>query len=225
MQPQPDVMSELAMKRSRQAAVLLLLSGLLIAATIVYGGYRLADSQKQIDALDRSIEQRKTELTTLEAQLAKKKLELEAVNTMYGQMWRSSPQLASQIRAAETKAFEAVPAAAAAIARVYLHISEEAQRPFAQEMAKQLRARDFRVAGIELVKTWRGAAITEVRYFTERNDQAEKTDLSSIATPLKSAGLAPLERFVRSSGRVPPRQYEIWFGRDVLTPSAGPGAP
>jgi hypothetical protein len=210
---EPNAAGDLYARRSRQAAVILLASGLLIVAAISFSARELARRSAEIAALDKQIAAKQGELKHLEEELHKKSLALQAADLALTDVRQSSPAAAATVKQAEMRAFQALPEAAESVARVYLHIYDERQRPFAQQVAGELRKRGFRVPGIERVRTWRGAERTGIRLFHRADLQGD--DLRLIQEVLTQKGLVPDTRLPSAKVFVPPRQFEIWFGRDT----------
>lgn len=98
--------------------------------------------------------------------------------------------------------------------RIYIQIAREDQRAKADKLAHGLQAKGYLVPGIENVGD-KATPTSEVRYCKSDSDHWKK-DLDDIAGFLKSSA-ATLESKQMSDAlcsKVPPRQYEIWFGQD-----------
>jgi hypothetical protein len=102
-------------------------------------------------------------------------------------------------------------------ARVYIHISDESQRPMAKMLQTTLIGENFSVPGIENVSRTGHFFIpakTEVRYYREE----ELADANRLVEILKSlnSGIPVNEVPVKISGTgrgTRPGQFEIWFAK------------
>jgi hypothetical protein len=93
--------------------------------------------------------------------------------------------------------------------RAYMHIGEEADRPYAQKLIPRLELQGFAVPGIERLDTMPRAS--EVRYF--RKQEADGAAL--VVAALRRYGVNDaIVRYVRGyedSKKLRSCHYEIWF--------------
>ncbi len=96
---------------------------------------------------------------------------------------------------------------------IYLHISNEEQRPRAEEIARLLRQNGIKVPGIQKVS---GATRSDVRYF-RREDESEAQGIAKLLNEYLVAGAPIKPQLIKGfEQRVPRKQYEIWFAPDAL---------
>ncbi|MGE0822954.1 MAG: hypothetical protein AB7G75_11835 [Candidatus Binatia bacterium] len=177
-----------------------LVSFAVFVAFIAFGAWQLRRINQEID-------DRKTELTKLNAEIKKKEEEIQARDAIIN----NTPKPIIE------KALEDNPAVAKSLPRIYLHIGEESQREGAKNLAKKLQAEGYLVPGIEDVGNKAGKEI-ELRY-CENKGQA--TDVDHIHDLLTREGIAVAKARVLTVQNVPScknvsmeRNYELWLGSD-----------
>jgi hypothetical protein len=96
---------------------------------------------------------------------------------------------------------------------IYLHISDEGQRPRAKDIAQQLALNDIVVPGIQRVPV--SVRSTQVRYFREADREGAQKIKGFLSAYL---GVRRVEHLLIPGfeDKVRSRQYEIWFARDAF---------
>lgn len=190
---------------SRRAAVLTLVSGLIVLGSLGF-------SMFQIQTLDRELEAKRDESAKLDAAIQNKQAEiarLEANRDQLNDFIRLIPK--SQMQSTITGH---VAAAQKLPARVYLHIADEGQRKAADAAAARLRAAGFLVPEIENVGR-KAPKPTQLRFF-QRGDEQD-AELYQIEKALREGGVEAQRQYVppTSGARARPRHFEIWFGTEA----------
>jgi hypothetical protein len=104
--------------------------------------------------------------------------------------------------------------AAALAPRVYIHITDNAQRSRAEQIGRQISsALSLAVPGVQRVS--KGPSVTELRYF----NGASKSEADAIASYITGLGVQTQAKYIpgyESSTLIRPRHYELWFGQGAL---------
>lgn len=221
-------------KLQRYSRAIAALSLALFFALIVIGLWSLwrvrkevADLKETKQSLDRQVADAKEELQGLEAQrevlsqtiseIAKQRPESvkDAINQATA-VQPDKPVIGQENKRVENtrevidRLIQTAPSIARNLTRIYLHISDEKQRPRARLIAKQLKQAGYLVPGIEDVGE-RGRRIpTQVRYYART--EAERDEAQKIIDLLQGWGIQAQNQPIRDASR--PWQYEIWFGSD-----------
>ena len=190
---------------SRPAAVLTLISGLIVLGSLAF-------SMFQIHTLDTELEAKRGESAKLDAAIQSKQAEiarLEANRDQLNDFIRLIPK--TQMQSTITGH---VAAAQKLPARVYVHIAEEGQRKAADAAAARMRAAGFLVPEIENVGR-KAPKPTQLRYF-QRGDEQE-AELDRIEKALREGGVKVRRQYVppASGTRARPRHFEVWFGTEA----------
>jgi hypothetical protein len=107
--------------------------------------------------------------------------------------------------------------------RVYIHITDEAQRPAAQQLAKkleQIRIEDMAVVvpGIQLVKGFDSKSV--LRCFRSQECQPDGSSLVQTINGLLKTPQVTFEDLSKTYGQstaIGPRHFELWFGPGRIT--------
>ena len=112
------------------------------------------------------------------------------------------------------------PALASIPPRIYMHITEQSDRDFADRVGRALSAQDFLVIGTEYLPLGGKLRRTEVRYY-KRADSAKADQIAAVlrANGATGAETAYLKRYENSTA-VRPNVFEVWF-----PPNVGEGRP
>jgi hypothetical protein len=91
---------------------------------------------------------------------------------------------------------------------LHIHVRNEAQRAWAQQLIRPLNERGIRVAGIKVVPS-SGPDEADIRYY----HLAERNEAMKIAVALREFGLRAqqLKHMEQSEASVPARRYELWL--------------
>ena len=112
------------------------------------------------------------------------------------------------------------PAPSSIPPRIYMHITEQSDRDFADRVGRALSDQDFLVIGTEYLPLAGKLRRTEVRYY--KSADASKAD--QIAAVLRANGAAGAEtvylKRYENSTAVRPNVFEVWF-----PPNVGEGRP
>ncbi len=161
--------------------------------------------QSQVAALETrsaELQKRAEELQKTEAAL---KVSVDFLESVLGRVAKENKRVVERAAVASTtdtalRAEEVQPL-------VYLHITDEAQRPRAQALADKLRERGYVVPSIENVgKQPNLPENNELRLFSG-SEQKDQEDLVAL---LGAEGIE--SQLVSSKVVTRPRQYEFWFG-------------
>jgi hypothetical protein len=97
---------------------------------------------------------------------------------------------------------------------VYIHISDEDQRPRAEAIQRDLLAQGIKAPGVERVRTQ--ISFTEVRYFRKDEDRLGAEEVARLLRQYLAVGDVRTAFIPGYEDRVRGRQFEIWFGPDAL---------
>ncbi len=101
-------------------------------------------------------------------------------------------------------------------ARVYVHIAEESQESFANQLQQALTKANFIAPGVENVGAKPHIKIplqTEIRYFKDE-DKAEAQEIANLLKRMNPAlQLLDAPRKVGNGKGARPRHFEIWFAK------------
>lgn len=190
--------------------VLVVLVGL-----IAFSGYRLLQIDREIEAKTEKLEEQTKLLEEQEAHLGKLRGLEEQLNEQIGELERRKQDLQKVVSGMASrdlyKAIQENPETTDTLQSIYPHIRDEDQKERARQVLGRLGESGFLVLQIEQVE---GPDRTQVRYFHPGNP-VEEEDVSKILGILDEAGVeAEPWNPGNPVANVPPRQYEIWFGKD-----------
>jgi hypothetical protein len=179
-----------------------------LAAAVVIAGAAY-HFWKKAAVLDRKAKQLSKETTSLNKEKREIAEKLFKVQTEYNDLFAKGVQ---QTVASEDQRLPNQPVT------IYLHISNDEQRPRAKEIARLLLQNGIKVPGIQKVS---GATRSNVRYF-RREDESEAQGIAKLLNEYLAAGAPIKPQLIKGfEQRVPRKQYEIWFAPDaLLSPAA-----
>ena len=188
------------LKSTRLALGFMLVAAVLIAAAAVHYR-RVANGQSRESA---RLASEAIELASQRKDVEEKFIKLQAD---YNELF------ARQV--SQAVAPERLPSAGRQVT-IFLHISEERQRPRAEEIARLLRQNKIAVPGIQRVKP---VSSSNVRYFHPEDRRGAVEIVRLLNEYLRVNAVQPtfIEGF---QTKVPGRQYEIWFAPDSLANAA-----
>lgn len=172
---------------------------------LVTGGVRLEELQRRIavekaslQALAEEREQRQLELRATEKRL-------EDLREVVGKIDRT------QVEAAYEQKARSSASSAQQAPRVYVHIAQQADRAYAQEVVHELEKQGFVVPGIEYVESAQRLPDSQVRYF-KQSDRAQADRLERV---LQDRGMGDAKttylRRYEDDASVRGNQYELWI--------------
>ena len=208
-------------RRGKQTRVLgtVITLVLLAVAAIALGVLlnKIADAQRQLDAkqdelqkTDSQIKTKQRELAEVQASLSEALAELSrAANSQQQKKEVASlieriPEQSRQKVVEQT--YEKSPDAARSVARVYLQIAGESQRPLAQRLQKLLASEGFVVPGIERVA--RAPRESELRFFRSEEGPTARR----IVALASRAGLNLSPQLIQGR-KAPVNQFEVWLAQ------------
>jgi len=169
-------------------------------------------------AVKQELQEQKPELSQTISEIAKQRPESvkKAINQATAEQLNQAPGNQENKRLEYTKQaierlVQAAPNVARNLTRVYLHITDEKQRPRARRIAEQLKQAGYIVPAIEDVSDRKLRISTQVRYY-DAFTEAEKEEAQKIRNLLRDWGIKAETLPIKAPSR--PWQYEIWFGSD-----------
>jgi len=182
-------------------------------ASIVSASYVLASLNRERGAMETKLVTTNSELGKRETELTDKELQIKGKEATLTRLNEEIARRNAAITALDSRS-EASVAPSTIPPRVYIQITDNAQRSGARDVAKQLEAQGFIVPGIENVA---GKAATQsrsdLRFYGD--DPAAPQDVKRIKTVLqREFSLVLKESRLPKSSRVRQRHYELWLGTD-----------
>jgi len=166
-------------------------------------------------AVKQELQEQKPELSQTISEIAKQRPESvkKAINQAIAEQLSKAPsnQENKNTKQAIERLVQAAPSVARNLTRVYLHITDEKQRPRARRIAEQLKQTGYIVPAIEDVSDRKLRISTQVRYY-DAFTEAEKAEAQKIRSLLQEWGIKAEALPIKAPSR--PWQYEIWFGSD-----------
>lgn len=185
-------------RAARQATLLTALSGVVVLGALGYSAW-------QINALDKTLADRRAVAQQLEQDINNKQSQLNDLETRLQEQTAALRYLpAPEVKRALEKS------ASAMRPRVYIQIANDGQRSLAAKAADALKAAGYEVPGVESVGT-RAPKTTTVRYFVRSEESRRQAE--EVVKVLQGLGVdarAQLLSIPKASAQ--PRQIEIWFG-------------
>jgi hypothetical protein len=183
---------------------------LAVLISLLWSYNAIRSANQQLDQINQQIGERQKELKGLSDQIADLKVQRDLrLAVTNGLLQRGGANATQALNAI----VEANPDIAKSVARVYLQIGRQDQRPRAKLVSDSLGSAGFTVPGIEFVGAAKAPAkVTQVRYFYPLPNSSD--DLNKLVAALKSAGVKAESQYIKmpSSAKMPPpRQYEVWF--------------
>lgn len=186
-------------KESRRAAWFSVLGLVIVLLAFGYSIYSLQrikeQKQAELNDLDRKISEFHQRVKELDEQIREKNEQVQAA--VKARDYAVNPDLAKQ---ADVVHSSEPPV-------IYFHITNEAQRAKAQDIANALQKAGYIVPGIQKVSI--DLTKTDIRYF-HPEDAGKAQDIGVALQKLGIADTRPrlIPGFVN---KVPPGQYEVWF--------------
>jgi hypothetical protein len=218
-------------KKSRQAAILSGLGGLIVLLALIYSAYQLyileekkrlieqelSEKQKiinlkteEIKALNDEFSQKQTELERVCQELIKKQSTLDYVSLQLAIEKTDTENIELAKKALTPTEKDLIQSKA----RVYIHIRKKLQSEKAKKVGDVLEKNGYLVPKTEILVDM-GPKETQVRYFRE----SEQETASEIVSILNEAGIFPAKTSYISgyenSELVKPLQFEIWFNENL----------
>lgn len=192
--------------RSRQAAAITLLGGLLVLMAIGYSAWQLRTLSARKAQLQAENARAQAELRTLE----RNKVTLQAdIRTAQDTLARIRLQLATDnvtgARQTLAQAASAKPAAAS-VRRVFFQLRSLDQSEIYARCRKAFSTQGYRVPSYEMVPD-RGPKTLNVRYFRA----AEREEATRIGQLLETCAGGKATLSLIGGYDVKPNQYEVWF--------------
>jgi hypothetical protein len=203
-------MSDRLSRESRRSGIIGFLGGVVVMGGVGLMVLATMNAKQQLSTqvtvnqdLTHEVQKKDLQVTTAQKQA-------KAAIAVYGATVENlQPSKNPAVAAAVEKAFDADPTAAGLIARVYIHIHSEQQRPQAEIAARTLRSAGYIVPGIDLKPET--ARQSEVHYYAA--DSQSVADADAIIKALASAGVTVGKRQVpqATSDKLRPRAYGLWL--------------
>lgn len=181
---------------------------------LLSGGLRLADLQRQVAVEKRSLQALADERAKRQQELRETEQRLEELREVVGKIDRAQVEAAYEQKSRSTPSAQQAP-------RVYVHIAQQADRAYAQQVVRDLEEQGFVVPGIEYVESARRLPDSQVRYFKQA-DRAEAERLERVVqdSGLSDAKATYLQRYEDDPG-VRGNQYELWIKPQQPTRKTG----
>lgn len=212
--------------RSRHAAVITLIGGLLVLGAIAFSAWQLRSLSIRKNRLQAEYAAAQADLRKLEQARAALQADIRAGQDTLA---RIRLQLATDnvAGAKQTLAVAAVATpAATTVRRVFFQLRGTDQRPLYERCRLALGGQGYRVPGFEMVPD-RGPPTLNVRYFRA----AERDEALRVASLVAACAGGRATTTLIGGYDVKPNQYEVWFppitartAPDVTAPGAKPQA-
>ncbi len=198
-------------KSSRTSIVLTIIGFLIVGASIGYSVLQLSNLEKEKKEKIGELKKLDSTKSSLEKDISAMQTEAKYYEEVLKLVRQKNPDLvekASNNPAVEKIQSEIKP-------RVYIHLQDTSQSRIALQIANALQQLGFLVPKAEILVN-KGPDHTQVRFF-RKQEQKEADDLVNVLKEkygLKNTMANYLSGYERSDV-VRPRQYEIWFGKEI----------
>jgi hypothetical protein len=210
-------MSQRLARQSRRSGLVGFLGGAAVMGGLVLVGWAAMHTKQQLDTQVNTNKSLSTEVQSKIAQandaqqqaVTAKRVLSATVENLQAQ----SATVSASATSALDQAFDANPAAAKLLVRVYIHIHGQDQRRRAIEVARALRSAGYLVPGIDVKAE--SVRETQVHYYAD--DTQSVSDANAIAKVVVGTGVPCAVRQVPRAAvdQSKPRAYGLWLAPEI----------
>lgn len=195
-------------RNSRRAALISLLGGMLVLATLLGSAWQVAHLRSRRASLKAEVaELEKAKERLKDAVLAEQdRRDLALAQLAQGQAQAAEDILEEPLAASKTPELTASEQARTSVPRIYFQLRAAEQAKGYEACVASLTGRGYRVPAYEMVAN--GPRRSELRYFHADEEDLAKSVAGAVETCL---GTDLIVNFVGRYGNVKPRHLEIWL--------------